>query len=114
MAEQPNLDYIKEISGGNEDFEKKFLTIIQTEFPKEKSDYLETLERLTSLLTPDGLLIQWDWLKAENEAGAGFSAEQIRSAFHQAGLKEKYLSVAFSMEMGGDKMDVLMAVGQSG
>ncbi|MGX1928611.1 Hpt domain-containing protein [Flagellimonas sp. 2504JD4-2] len=44
MAEQPNLDYIKEISGGNEDFEKKFLTIIQTEFPKEKSDYLETLE----------------------------------------------------------------------
>ncbi len=44
MAEQPNLDYIKEISGGNEDFEKKFLTIIQTEFPKEKSDYLENLE----------------------------------------------------------------------
>lgn len=44
MTEQPNLDYIKEISGGNEEFEKKFLTIIQTEFPKEKKDYLENLE----------------------------------------------------------------------
>ncbi len=43
--EQPNLDYIKEISGGNEDFEKKFLSIIQNEFPKEKNEYLENLER---------------------------------------------------------------------
>ncbi len=42
--EHPNLDYIKEISGGNEEFEKKFLTIIQTEFPKEKSEYMENLE----------------------------------------------------------------------
>ncbi|TAI47163.1 Hpt domain-containing protein [Flagellimonas allohymeniacidonis] len=43
--ELPNLDYIKEISGGNEDFEKKFLSIIQNEFPKEKNEYLENLER---------------------------------------------------------------------
>ncbi|MCL6267151.1 Hpt domain-containing protein [Flagellimonas myxillae] len=43
MTERPNLNYIKEISGGNEDFEKKFLTIIQTEFPKEKNDYIENL-----------------------------------------------------------------------
>lgn len=45
MKEKPNLDYIKEISGGNEEFEKKFLTIIQTEFPKEKKEYVENLER---------------------------------------------------------------------
>ncbi|WP_420401998.1 Hpt domain-containing protein [Flagellimonas sp.] len=44
MSEIPNLDYIKEISGGNEDFEKKFLNIIQTEFPKEKQDYFSFLE----------------------------------------------------------------------
>ncbi len=44
MVEQPNLDYIKEISGGNEEFEKKFLSIIQTEFPKERTEYLENLE----------------------------------------------------------------------
>ncbi|MEM7483879.1 MAG: Hpt domain-containing protein [Bacteroidota bacterium] len=44
MTEKPNLDYIKEISGGNEEFEKKFLTIIQTEFPKEKQEYLDFLK----------------------------------------------------------------------
>ncbi|MBT8186876.1 MAG: Hpt domain-containing protein [Croceitalea sp.] len=44
MAEVPNLNYIKEIAGGNEEFEKKFLSIIQTEFPKEKEDYLSLLE----------------------------------------------------------------------
>ena len=42
--EHPNLDYIKEISGGNEEFEKKFLNIIQMEFPKEKDEYMENLE----------------------------------------------------------------------
>ncbi len=44
MTEVANLDYIKEISGGNEDFEKKFLNIIQTEFPKERKDYIEFLK----------------------------------------------------------------------
>ena len=43
MTEVPNLNYIKEIAGGNEEFEKKFLSIIQAEFPKEKEDYLQNL-----------------------------------------------------------------------
>ncbi|MDT0539118.1 MULTISPECIES: Hpt domain-containing protein [Croceitalea] len=43
MGEVPNLNYIKEIAGGNEEFEKKFLAIIQAEFPKEKEDYLKYL-----------------------------------------------------------------------
>jgi len=43
MAEAPNLNYIKEIADGNEEFEKKFLSIIQVEFPKEKEDYLKNL-----------------------------------------------------------------------
>lgn len=44
MAETPNLDYIKEIAGGNEEFEKKFLSIIQVEFPKEREDYRTLLD----------------------------------------------------------------------
>ena len=44
MTEVPNLNYIKEIAGGNDEFEKKFLSIIQAEFPKEKQDYLQYLE----------------------------------------------------------------------
>lgn len=44
MTETPNLNYIKEIAGGNDEFERKFLAIIQNEFPREKDDYLRYLE----------------------------------------------------------------------
>ncbi len=44
MGEKPNLNYIKEIAGGNEEFEKKFLSIIQAEFPNEKKDYTRLLQ----------------------------------------------------------------------
>lgn len=33
--ETPNLTYIKEISGGDKDFEKSMLDILKAEFPKE-------------------------------------------------------------------------------
>lgn len=44
MVETPNLNYIKEIAGGNAEFEKKFLSIIQMEFPEEKEAYLAHLK----------------------------------------------------------------------
>lgn len=44
MNEIPNLDYIKELSAGDEMFEKKFITIIKEEFPREKETYLENLK----------------------------------------------------------------------
>ena len=43
MTEVPNLNYIKEVAGGNEEFEQRFLNIIQDEFPKEKEEYLSLL-----------------------------------------------------------------------
>ncbi len=43
MTEVPNLNYIKEVAGGNEEFEQRFLNIIQDEFPKEKEEYLNFL-----------------------------------------------------------------------
>lgn len=39
MIERPNLSYIKEIAGGNKEFEKKFLSIVQVEFPRERASY---------------------------------------------------------------------------
>ncbi|MEM8998927.1 MAG: Hpt domain-containing protein [Bacteroidota bacterium] len=45
MTETPNLNYIKQIAGGDEEFEKRFISIIQIEFPKEKSDYEDSLEK---------------------------------------------------------------------
>ena len=45
VTEQPNLDYIKELSGEDKVFEQKFLGIIKGEFPEEKQVYIECLEK---------------------------------------------------------------------
>lgn len=37
--EQPNLNYIQTLSGGDLDFEKKIIEIVKQEFPEEKSVY---------------------------------------------------------------------------
>lgn len=41
--EKPNLSYIKSLSGGEAEFEKKLIGIIKEEFPREKSIYFENL-----------------------------------------------------------------------
>ncbi|GAA4970592.1 Hpt domain-containing protein [Algibacter aquimarinus] len=42
--EQPNLSYINELSGGDETFKNKLITIIKKEFPEEKEVYFKNLE----------------------------------------------------------------------
>ena len=41
--EQPNLNYIKSMSGGNQAFEQKLIGIIQQEFPQEVEIYLTNM-----------------------------------------------------------------------
>ncbi len=42
--EQPNLNYIQELSGGDSNFEKKLIAILKKEFPEEKSTYLINIQ----------------------------------------------------------------------
>lgn len=44
MLEQPNLQYIKDLSGGDVEFEEKMLLILKEEFPEELKTYNLTLE----------------------------------------------------------------------
>lgn len=39
MTEKPNLLYLKEISGGDVEFEEKLLKIVKKELPEEINDY---------------------------------------------------------------------------
>lgn len=52
--EQPNLDYIKQLSGSDIEFENKFITILKEEFPQEKNEYTKLL---TANNTEDTALI---------------------------------------------------------
>lgn len=42
--EHPNLSYINELSGGDEDFKNKLIAIIKKEFPEEKATYIKNFE----------------------------------------------------------------------
>ncbi|MCL6293949.1 histidine kinase [Jejuia spongiicola] len=42
--ERPNLSYIDTLSGGDDVFKNKLITIIKTEFPDEKAVYLKNIE----------------------------------------------------------------------
>ncbi|GAA3612153.1 Hpt domain-containing protein [Flavivirga amylovorans] len=44
MIEQPNLSYINTLSGGDEAFKAKMITIIKNEFPIEKEIYYKNIE----------------------------------------------------------------------
>jgi HPt (histidine-containing phosphotransfer) domain-containing protein len=46
MEEQPNLNYIKEISGGDHDFEKKLIDVVKSEIFHEIEEYEENLNEL--------------------------------------------------------------------
>lgn len=41
MEQQPNLDYIKELSGDDKSFENKFILVLKEEIPIEKQEYLD-------------------------------------------------------------------------
>lgn len=43
--EQPNLTYIKQLSGGDEAFEAQLISVIQLEFPEEKEIYFKNIAK---------------------------------------------------------------------
>ena len=42
--EKPNLDYINQLSGGDESLKKTLIDVIKSEFPEEKKDYYFNLK----------------------------------------------------------------------
>ncbi|MEM6684221.1 MAG: Hpt domain-containing protein [Bacteroidota bacterium] len=43
--EQPNLTYIEQLARGDEQIRQTLIDIIKTEFPEEKKEYYESLEK---------------------------------------------------------------------
>ena len=44
MKEKPNLSYIKQLSGGDETFEKKLIGVVKRELPEEIAAYQKNIE----------------------------------------------------------------------
>ena len=77
-------------------------------------DYESTLTLLKSLLVPDGILIQWDWLSPSKDADFGLSEEKIESAYRETGFKLISMTKPFSLTSSKGTMSALMAVAKNG
>lgn len=45
MKEQPNLNYLHQLSGGDKEFENKLLAVVKKEFPEEEAVYHENIRQ---------------------------------------------------------------------
>ncbi|MGY6650023.1 Hpt domain-containing protein [Wenyingzhuangia sp. IMCC45574] len=69
--EKPNLNYIKEISGGDTEFEKEMIGVVKMEFPLEKDVYKQNI-------------------LADNKIAIAEIVHKIKHKFSILGLEESY------------------------
>lgn len=55
MTEAPNLNYIKQLSGGDKDFEKQLIQVLKDEFPLEKKEYYNNLKNNELIKTAENV-----------------------------------------------------------
>lgn len=88
--EQPNLKYIRDLSGGEKEFENKLLSIIKSEFPSEKETYYKNME-----------------LKKFNEAAG--NVHKLKHKISMFGLEKSYeLAVVYenALKEGNDALQM--------
>lgn len=68
---EPNLDYIKQLAGGDRAFEEKFIRILKKEFPLEEAEYLQNIS-------------------SKNLAEAALNVHKIKHKLSILGLEEDY------------------------
>ena len=81
MTEEPNLRYIKDLAASDTAFEKKFIGILQEEFPLEKEEYLQNM-------------------KEDKTREAALNVHKLKHKFNILGLEESYkLAVAYEEDL---------------
>ena len=94
----------------NASLQNKFNLIVASSVFGFIPEYESTLILLKSLLTTDGILVQWDWLSPSKESDFGLSEEKVESAYRKTGFKLKSINKPFSLTSSKGTMTVLMAV----
>lgn len=96
----------------NPALQDKFDLVVASSVCAFLPNYEEVLSIIKSLLKPEGVFVQWDWLKTDAASNFGFTEEMIRAHYGNVGLKVDSVSVPFYLMEKDEKMEVLMAVGK--
>lgn len=86
MKEVPNMSYIKEISGGDVEFENQLIEIVKIELPKEIATYNS-------------------YLKEKNLNMAADLVHKVKHKISTLGLEESYqLAILYEIELRQDSL----------
>ena len=96
----------------NPALQTKFDLIVAASVCAFLPNYEEVLTIIKSLLKPDGIFVQWDWLKNETDSDFGFTEDMIGDFYSSVGLQVESVGVPFHFVENEDKMEVLMAIGK--
>jgi predicted TPR repeat methyltransferase len=99
----------KESIDANQILHNKFDVIAASSVCGFLPNYENTLILLKSLLTKDGVFVQWDWLAQEEGTSTGLTNDRVQSALNNAGFDSISITQPFSLESSKGTMDVLMA-----
>lgn len=94
-------------------FRSKYDLIVASSVCSFLPDYEGTLRLLKTLLKPNGIFVQWDWLKSGEDDDSGFNEERIESAYQRVGLEKLSITEAFSIESEEGPMKVIMGAARN-
>lgn len=103
----------KETIASNRLLHSKFDLIVASSVCAFLPDYQGTLQLLKTILKPDGIFVQWDWLKENENSDVGFTENRIRTAFINSDLDVTLTKQAFSLESKKGTMPVIMGVAKN-
>ncbi|MFS4417800.1 Hpt domain-containing protein [Maribacter sp. 2307ULW6-5] len=83
----PNIDYIKELAGGDAAFEEKFIAILKDEFPQEREQYEAEC-------------------REKNATATASIVHKIKHKFNILAMEDAYaLAVAYEQELLNHRFD---------
>ena len=75
-------------------------------------DFSITLASIASLLKPEGVFVQWDWMSSDANPNFGFDRQTILQAYERAGLSLVDVAKGFTLTLNKGSMDVIMGIAQ--
>lgn len=94
----------------NKHLQTRFDLIVASSALAFVRDYKQTLLLLKQLLTDNGRLVQWDWLRENGDDGIGFTREDIANTFQDIGFADIQVTTPFSLGTGENSMEVVMGI----
>ena len=108
-----NAELTKNLIDENELFQSGFDLIVASSVLAFVPEYRSALLLLKSLLSEQGCLVQWDWLKENSDRGAGFTRDELKDSFGDIGFSDIQVMIPFAMKGENDSMSVVMGVGKN-